>query len=278
MSPESIQVDREPTAEELQAARLALLQRLWGDGCLEPGGAEYTKYLIKPLVPSPDKSVLDLAAGMGGGAKAVSEQYGMLVDAMEPDPDLLAAAKVFCERLGLAKKIKLSGYDLAKLELPKKKYDCILARERFYLFPDRRETLKTVRDALKPGGQLLFTDLALADRGKEKEAVTQWREGLPAKPFLWTIEEYQECLIELKFDVRILADETDAWRSQIVRGWSKFVGDLTDGMSDRAFVDALMTEAELWHDQVHALESGQLRFVRVHAIHHGNAIRSMSGA
>ena len=278
LSPESIRIDREPTAEELLAARLALLQRVWGDGCLEPGGAEYTRYLIKPLVPSPDKSLLDLAAGMCGGVNSVADEYGLWVDAMEPDPDLLAAAQAFCERLGLEKKIKLSGYDPEKLTLPKKKYDCILARERFYLFPDKLEVLHAVCGAFKPGGQLLFTDLALADRGKENEAVAHWREALPAAPSLWTMEEYQECLAELKFDVRIFADDTNAWRAQIVRGWSKFVGDLTSEVLDRVFVDALMIEAELWHDQVQALESGQLRFVRVHAIYHGNASRAMSGA
>ncbi len=275
--PEAIQVDHVPLAEESQAARLALLQKLWGDGCLEPGGAAYTLYLIKPLAPTPDKSVLDLAAGLCGGAKCVSEKYGLWVDAMEPDPDLLAAAEAFCEHRGLSKKIKLSGYDPVTLKLPKKKLDSIFARERFYLFPDKPPVLRAIRDGLKPGGQLVFTDLVLADRRAKNEAVEKWREAVPAKTYLWTMKEYEETLAELRLDVRVFADNTDTWRSHIMRGWSKLVDGLGDDMPSRAFVDVLMTEAELWHDQVQALDSGQLRFLRVHAIHHGNAIRPMSG-
>ena len=44
----------------------------------------------------------------------------------------------------------------------------------------------------------------------------------------------------------------------------------------RAFVAVLMTEAERWLYQVKAMEGGQIRFLRVHAIYHGNKIRLMS--
>ena len=273
---QTIEIDHEPTPEELDGIRRELLQLLWGEGFIEPGGADYTLKLLKPTAPSPDKTVLDLAAGLCGGAKAISDKYGLWLDAMEPDPRLLAAAEAFCERKGLSNKIKLSGCDMDAPQVPKKKYDSIYARERFYLFPDKRVLLNAIVGGLKPGGQLVFTDLVLEDRGQEKEAVKVWREALPVRPYLWTKKEYEVALRELKFDVRIFADETDSFRGNVLRGWSDFASALNDDTLVRQFVDVLVTEAEQWQHQVRALESGQVRFLRVHAIFHGNKIRLMS--
>ncbi len=276
VSPAAIEVDSgNMPATEIQALRRELLQKLWGEGFLEPGGSDYTIQLIKPAAPTPDQSILDLAPGLCGGAKAVAEEYGVWVDAMEPDPDLFAAAEVFCEQKGV-KKVTLSEYDPAKLTLPKKRYNSIYARERFYMFEDKKCILEAVRHGLKPGGQFLFTDLVLANREGETDAVSQWRETLPSRPFFWTMKEYKDALQQMKFDVRVFADETDSICANILRGWSDLAEGLADGTMGRAFVAVLMTEAERWLYQAKAMEQGQLRFLRVHAIHHGNKIRLLS--
>ena len=276
-SPGAIQIDPEAAlAAEAQAVRQSLLQELWGEGALEPGGTDYTVQLVKPAAPIPEHNILDLAPGLCGGAKAVSEEYGVWVDAMEPDPDLLDAAKEFCRRKAMLKKIRLSGCNPDALAIPKKRYDSIYSRERFYLFEDKQALLAAIRDGLKPGGQLLFTDLVLADRKRESEAVAQWRDVLPARPFFWTLQEYQEALRALKFDIRVFEDETDSLCGNILRGWSDFAAGLEDRALGRTFVDVLMTEAERWLYQVKAMESGQVRFLRVHAIHYRNKMRLMS--
>ncbi len=266
------------TEAEQRRARRDLRQRIWGDGCLEPGGGEYTVHLVKPAAPSPDKTVLDLAAGLCGGTHAVAERYGIWIDAMEPDPELLAAATEYCERKGLTSKIRLSGYDSTSFTLKKKRYDCIFARERFHMFADKPSALRTVSEGLKPGGQFVFTDLVLADRGAGGDAVARWRDVLGARPFLWCLEEYKQNLAEHKLDVRIFADETDEFRSHVLQGWSELVDNLGGGSAARPLVDTLMTEAELWLRLDQALASGQLRFLRVHAIQHGNKMRLMSDA
>ena len=121
--------------------------------------------------------------------------------------------------------------------------------------------------SLKAKGHLILTDLALKDfASTSSDAVQSWMEGEGEICSPWTMDDYRDIFSDLRMEARIFKDESDDYRAVILKGWSNFVEDLTKEELDSTFVDMLMQEAQGWQRQVRALESGDLCYLRIHAI------------
>src|SRR5579863_5259195 len=68
--------------------RLTVLQWLHGPGFLIPGDATYVLEIVKPFHLSPAMTMLDLAAGLGGPARAIAEAFNTYVTGYERDSAL----------------------------------------------------------------------------------------------------------------------------------------------------------------------------------------------
>ncbi|MHA1566897.1 MAG: methyltransferase domain-containing protein [Alphaproteobacteria bacterium] len=245
--------------------RRAICERLWGEGIVLAGGLDAMEDFIKPLCLNSSMSVLDLTAGLGGGAAAISKKSNIWITALESDPELATHAAQFCTRKG-ASKVAVTSWQPASPKLPAKKYDCIYARESFYLIEDKQALLTALFEALKPGGQLLFSDYVLAADTEERAPLTTWRRVEPGDPRPWDISAYRAALKKCDFKIRICNDETESQRRSILAGWSAFVEGLHRSDLTRDFVDHMMHEAELWLARMRAFEDGQLQVARIHAL------------
>lgn len=246
--------------------RIALVQQLWGDGATRPGGVDYTVALLRPLSIQPEMTVLDLSAGLAGATSAASDEFNAWITAMEPDPDLANVASGICSR-----KVTVSHYQTKNLDLPTAKFDCIYAREQLCFLPDRKAALATICGALKPYGQVVLTDYAVASQAGG-DTLANWQAQHPTPEPLWTPKVYRRHLDELNLDVRVFQDDSDHIKSMVLQGWSQFVSELKRPQLTRTFVDSMVFEADRWLRTVRALDAGELRFLRVHAIAKGNII------
>lgn len=243
--------------------RLSICERLWGEGFILAGGLEYMEEFVKPLCLTPSMSVMDLTAGAGGGPAGISKKSDIWITAMESDPELLAAATEYCTRKGAAR-AKLTPWKPAEPNLPEKKYDCIYGREFFYLIEHKVLLLNSIVGALKPGGQLLFSDYILADEGEERAPLRSWRQAEAGAPAPWTMAEYRKALKQCQVEIRICSDDTESQRGLILAGWSSFVENLKRSDLTRDFVDHMMLEATLWLARMRALDDGQIQLARLH--------------
>ncbi len=243
--------------------RLAICERLWGEGFIFSGGPDYMEEFVKPLCLNPTMSVMDFTAGAGGGPAEISKKSDIWITAMESDPELAAAATEFCARKGAAR-AKVTPWKLSEPALPAKKYDRIYGRECFYLVEDKSRFLAALVEALKPGGQLLFSDYVLADGSDDRSPLKNWRRAEAGDPLPWTIADCRKALKQCQLEVRICADDTDSQRQLILSGWSGFVENLKRSDLTTDFVDHMMLEATIWLARMRAFEDGQLQWARMH--------------
>jgi len=252
--------------------RLDIVNRLWGKGFIYPGGRHESIRIVAPMNPDPSKTILDLTAGLGGGTRAICDHYGIWLTGMEPDDELAQHGHALSVEAEYEKKAPISAVDLSNLDLPPNRFDGIMIRERLYCTENKLDVLKAMDGALKSRGHLIFTDLVLSDdakKNKNNKALHTWMraEGAFCEP--WTISKYRITLGELNMEARVFKDESDEYRSQILGAWRNFVDTLNREEMSREFVDTLMYEAHNWLRVVRALETGDLRYLRVHAIHMG---------
>lgn len=246
-------------------ARIDVLQRLFGPGYVSPGGAEHAVQMVKPFGLTPEHSVLDLSAGLGGAATAVVQRFGVWITGYEMDPELAEWAPAVVATLKGGDHVTVRGFSPDDFTLRPKSFDCVISRESMFGVRDRAALLKTIHGVLKDWGQLVVTDYVLPGEAAPSDRVKGWLESedLTYKP--WAKRDYEKAFADLGFDVRVLEDRSDEHRQQIRETFARFVEHLN--VSDRMAEDpahraALIVEAERWARRAALLEAGELALYR----------------
>ncbi len=103
------------------------------------------------------KCALDLGCGDGRIAEYISDRTGASITGL----DYVAAAIRSAQMRTQAKAARLEFFvgDINQLELPRDAFDVILSIDTLYFSEDYAATIRALKDALKPGGQiaLLFS-------------------------------------------------------------------------------------------------------------------------
>lgn len=246
--------------------RISLVQAVWGDGFDRPGSREFVLELLKPVGLDPSMSVAVLDAGLGGAARSVSKAFDVWITGFEGEGKLAEVGNELSRIAGLAKKAPIHHTDADKPDLRTRGYDCIFAHESFFLVAEKEQMLEVVERALKPGGQLLFTDYVLADSRSDSPALTAMLEKEPKSPALWSVYDYREALGDLELDIRISEDITPRITAMITEAWHAFMESARRSRDLQADGDLVIEEAELWTRRLKALEEGALRVYRFHAL------------
>src|SRR5271169_6059959 len=101
---------------EYDTGMLALLQIIWGDGFLSPGGADEVARLLEGSDIG-DCEILDIGCGLGAIDELLVTQYrARSVVGIDIDPSLLAEMQQRMDRAGLASRIR--GQNVAAGPLP----------------------------------------------------------------------------------------------------------------------------------------------------------------
>ncbi len=258
------QPEREAVVVPLDRSTIG--QWLWGEGFVSPGDEQYVLEMVKPFGLTPAMSMLDLSAGLGGPARVIAKAFGTYVTGLERSPERAKRGMAMSVRANLAKRATISQYNPETIELRPNSFDCILGRGTTYSIVEKERLFRVVYQGLKQRGQLLFNEFVVDPAFADRPALAAWmaRESFP--PALWSIEQYQDCLTSLGFDIRVVADVTAVYRSMIVAGWARMLKEVDLKAMSRSHLIAVINEAELWMLRIAALQSGALHVYRVHAI------------
>ncbi|MGD0102544.1 MAG: class I SAM-dependent methyltransferase [Rhodopila sp.] len=247
-------------------ARLALVHRLWGPGFIFPGGEEETLRLARPLGVSNAASLLILGVGTGGPASIITRNLGAWVTGMDCDPQLLAAAKVLITRAQLTKKITLKSWDPENPEFAERSHHHCLALEPFH--GARPEPiLYSLARALRPGGQIVITELAAPmPLDPADHTVARWGELERRDPsHVISPVSVTRMLGRVGLDVRIAEDMSQRHLEQAMVGWREMLRDLGRKPTRQEAVP-MVAEAELWLLRRRLIKDGRLRMMRWHAM------------
>ncbi|MHA1600000.1 MAG: methyltransferase domain-containing protein [Alphaproteobacteria bacterium] len=260
------EVRYETPEQRWETTRLRLVQDVWGEGFSSPGGAEHVAEMVKFFGLNPAMSVLDLGAGLGGATRTMCENYGVWVNGFEADENLAEAANSLSLKAGLAKRASIVAFDPDTFTGKAKSADCVFSKEFLYTVKDKQEFLRTVETIMKSRGQLLFTDYMLAKPHLRSESIETWMEYEPNGAHPWAESDYRQVLEEMHLDIRVVEDTTDSFQKMVTSSWAAFIRIAkTAGLSPEIY-PALADEVELWARRMQAMEAGDLKVCRIHAL------------
>ena len=244
--------------------RLKLLERLWGEGLVRCGEAEYLREFLPLLSLTERNSVLLMGAGLGGAGQLIVEETGAWVTGYENNEELAALGKQRAKMTGMTKRAPVNYSDFDSVKPKSKAFDTCISVESLYTTSDKKAVLGAMVDGLRETGELWYTDFALPSKEAPNEAVTAWAELQPMVPQLWPASVTQSLLKTFNLDVQKPDDITDAYRMRLFKSLFAFLAS-TNKAELIEIVDGVFRELELLGKLIEALDSGGLKVYRFRA-------------
>jgi SAM-dependent methyltransferase len=245
---------------------LAVRQGLWGEGFIVPGNADYVLKLVMPLAPTPAMSLLDVAAGLGGPARAIAETFDTYVTGLERDHELAQRGMEQSVIHGQQKHAPISAIDPEAFELRPGTLDGILARDATYMVQDKERFMRVLILGLKPYGAVVLTDFVLDPGLADRPELGLWTALQPHKASLWTVRQYVDCFKSSGFEVHVTEDITHDLKLQIILGWDHLIQTVDIKSLPRQHKLAIVREAEHWVKTVMALDAGVVKAYRFYVV------------
>jgi ubiquinone/menaquinone biosynthesis C-methylase UbiE len=240
------------------------VQKLFGEGFNQPGGEELMKPLISPLGLNPNLSITELGCGMGGMSRMMARE-NLWVDAYEPDPDLANTAIDIAKHQGVKQRINIKTTPLDEIQFKRKSVDVVLSKDGLMPVQDKRLLLAKIRAAMKPGGQLMFTDFLLTG-STESRVYEVWWDREPVKPHLLTPEGLQAELESLRFIICYIEDVSHELKAAVLEAFGSYAEEvkLKGRNIDENEREWAISEGEHWAIRLSAIEANVIRLYRVY--------------
>lgn len=250
--------------------KVEAIQQIWGKGFEAPGTHEFVFELIQSLNLGKNQEVLQLGAALGGTARALAEEYLVSVTALVTSIDMAQIAMAQTIEAGLDKKVRYAPFNASEMGLKPGKYQCIIARETLFTLENKDRLIEQIERALVPGGHFVLFEYCSPDTESSSDELAEWEQNEVMTPHLATSDQMSELLQKKNFAILTNEDVTESYYGLIIEGWMnslrtikkmKILGDL-----NQQFILHLMDEAERWGRRASLLKSGELRYIRAHAM------------
>lgn len=276
-APASDTVD-EPTVEQKKATAVEtvdswddetvdIAQFIWGKGFCGPGGPDFIVALSKLLALSPEMSMLQIGAGLGGPARVLADKFGVWMSGYESSKTLVDKGNKLSKINGLEKKVVLEHYNPEAVESFGRKFDRALSKEALFTIRDKNNIIANIEDKLKPGGLFLMTEYVLgSDASIGKDSYKEWVMGERQKPYPVLAEELIATIKANHMQVRVSEDISMQYVEMINQAWAgadEVAAKLARDDDGTKKIQILMREAEFWTRRKKMLQSGDIKLWRI---------------
>jgi len=236
---------------------IRILQAVWGEGFLSPGGeAEVAR-----LVAGHDltgKTILDIGCGAGGIDVALVANHGAAyVTGIDVEDGVLSHARALVKRRGLSDRIGVAKVAPGPFPFPAESFDIVFSKDSIVHIPDKRALMAEVYRVLRPGGWFIASDWLIGHDGTPSPEMAAYiaAEGLDfgmASP-----SRYASALREAGFD-QVSTTSRNAWYAEVAQAeLQRLQGPLGDQMADELGRDFVDHNIEIWGRMVPVLRSGE---------------------
>lgn len=147
------------------ARMIAMLEAIWGEGFLSPGGRDEVARVIGENDIT-GASVLDIGCGAGGIDVALVSAHGAgFVTGIDVEDPVLTHARALVARAGLTPRIGLVKVVPGPLPFPPGTFDVVFSKDSIVHIPDKLALMAEVFRVLKPGGRFLASDWLIGHDG-----------------------------------------------------------------------------------------------------------------
>jgi len=244
---------------EYDAGMLTLLQIIWGDGFLSPGGADELARLLEGSDIS-GCTVLDIGCGLGALDELLVSRHGAhSVVGIDIDPALLALMQQRMERAGLTDRIRGQRVDGGSLPFAAATFDLVFSKDSMVQIPDKPRIFREVLRVLEPGGRFIASDWLRGGSGAYSPEMMEFfrLEGIAYN--MATLEESAAALAQAGFTEIEIRDRHGWYLGLAQRELEALEGPLRPTIASRIGEERAQHFIDDWRQLVVVLKRGELR-------------------
>ena len=239
---------------DYDTAMLEMLDIIWGDGFMSPGGPQAVRETLEGINLA-GKHVLDIGCGIGGVDQVLISLGAGKVTAVDVAPPLVAQARQrFTDPRVTFQVIEAER----PLPFPDASFDVVFTKDAWLHVLDKPALLREVHRVLKAGGQLAGGDWMKGPEAFSADMLYFIElEGIPYHPT--TLAEYGILLHEIGFEDVKLQDINAWYRDLAQQELARLKGELFGLMTEKLGVEARDHFIEDWCMLTVVLDKGELR-------------------
>jgi phosphoethanolamine N-methyltransferase len=236
---------------------VAMLELIWGEGYMAPGGPGNVARLLAGI-DTQQKRILDVGCGIGGPAFEMARTHGAEVVGIDLEAPLIERAEVAAKAQCLQDRCTFQTVDKGPLPFADGSFDIVLSSGAITQTSGTRELIGECHRVLRPGGWLTCYEWMRIDQPYSDDMLHWFKmEGLTY--VLETFETLAEIFRDAGFVDVATTDASDWYRAESRREYELMAGDLYPRMVEllgRADAEHFV---ENWRAMVIVCESGEMR-------------------
>ena len=244
---------------EYDESMISLLEAVWGEGFMSPGGADEVDRVLgnKDLSGS---RVLDIGCGIGGAAVHIAlTRQPSRVTGIDIEENLVDRAMDLAERNNVTAICDFQQVEPGPLPYEPGSFDIVFSKDSIIHIADKCGLANDVHQLLSPGGWFLASDWLCGYEGEPSAQMQAYinAEGLDFG--LAAPEVYQKALEAAGF-IDIELEERNTWyRTQARAERDNLAGPLYDELLGQVGEEFLIREIDVWDKMIVVLDSGEHR-------------------
>ena len=245
-------------AQEYDTAFVTLLESVWGEGFLSPGGTAEVARILEG-VELRNAAVLDIGCGTGGAAFAIAQDHGTsTVTGVDVAGNLIDEARVRAAERGFETRTSFVCVDPGPLPFADATFDVVFSKDSLIHIPDKLAVCREILRVLRPGGVFAASDW-LRGPGPVSPQLQYYIDVEGLGFGMGTAEDYERALAAAGFrDIRLV--DRNAWYRDVARAeHAALTGPLYARLVAQLGEEFTRHEIEVWRALTVVLDSGELR-------------------
>lgn len=255
----------EDAFQEYDADLTLLLESVWGEGFLSPGGtAEVDRFLDK--VSLTEKRVLDIGSGLGGIDIYLASRHELAhIHGIDIDPYLIDRSTQLADRQALSERVSFQQVDPGPLPFPDASFDLVISKDSIIHIPDKQELASDIYRVLRPGGEFAASDWLAGYEGEPPPEMIAYLEAEGLDFGLANAAVYREALADAGFENQGFTDRNEWYRAIARDERTAMRGHLFNDLSQSLEKSFLERELTVWDTMIDVLDKGYLRPTHLYA-------------
>jgi phosphoethanolamine N-methyltransferase len=236
---------------------ILMLEAVWGEGFLSPGGPDEVARLIG-AADIAGAAVLDIGCGAGGIDIALVRAHGAgYVTGIDVEDPVLDHARGLVAKAGLGGRIGLVKVAPGPLPFPPGCFDVVFSKDSIVHIPDKPALMAEVFRVLRPGGRFIASDWLIGHDGPPSPQMAAYiaSEGLDfgmASPSAYAAAMRGAGFVEVSTESR------NAWYREVApQELARLRGPVGEAAARLVGRDFVEHNAGIWERMIPVLASGE---------------------
>lgn len=262
----SLKLDRPAEVGEYDEGMQTLLQLVWGDGFLSPGGPDEVARVLEGVDLSGCR-VLDIGSGLGAISLLLLTAHGAAsVTGIDLEPEFVAKATDRARAMGLTDRAVFTTVTAGPFGFGDGSFDVVFSKDSLVQIPDKSAIFAEIRRVLRPGGLFVASDWLRGGSGDYSAAMIEYfrLEGITYN--MASMAESAAALAAAGFTDILLRDRNPWYRELARRELASLSGEWYPTLLERLGEERANHFVVNWRQLVTVLERDELKPAHLRAV------------